>query len=155
MGDMVYLHLQPYRQSSPNTKEAEKLKPRFYGPYRIVRRVGEVVHELELPKGCEIHNVFHILCLKKTLGKHVHVVTCTEFPPLDEEEELILVPEEILETMDQRLRNITIKEYLVKWKDLLVTDATRKGEQVLKHLELKLLKGKQTWIGRTVMSPSA
>ena len=46
VGDLVYLRLQPYRQSSLKKKGAEKLKPRFYGPYRIIRKVEEVAYEL-------------------------------------------------------------------------------------------------------------
>lgn len=42
VGDMVFLRLQPYKQSSLKVSGAEKLKPHFYGPYRILRRVGEV-----------------------------------------------------------------------------------------------------------------
>ncbi|KAH9323865.1 hypothetical protein KI387_018504, partial [Taxus chinensis] len=49
-GDLVFLRLQPYRQSSLKQKGAKKLKPRFYGPYRVVRRVGAVAYELELPE---------------------------------------------------------------------------------------------------------
>jgi hypothetical protein len=153
VGDLVYLRLQPYRQSSLKMRGAEKLKPRFYGPYRIQRRIGEVAYELELPEGCRIHNVFHVSCLKKALGQHV--VTSTELPPLDEEGQLVLVPEEILEGRERKLRNRTIKEYLVKWKDLPIEDATWEGEQVLQHPGLKLLVDKQSWAGRTVMSPSA
>ena len=44
---------------------------------------------------------------------------------------------------------------MVKWKDLPVEDATWEAEQVLKHPKLNLLEGKQSWVGRTVMSPTA
>jgi hypothetical protein len=56
---------------------AEKMKPQFYGPYKISRRVGEVAYELELPEGCKIHNHFYVSCLKKEMG---HVVIYTEMP---------------------------------------------------------------------------
>jgi hypothetical protein len=46
VGGLVFLRLQPYRKSSLKKSGAEKLKPRFYGPYRIMRRVGKVAYEL-------------------------------------------------------------------------------------------------------------
>ena len=54
-----------------------------------------MAYELELLEGCSIHNIFHVSCLKKALGQHD--VTSTEMSPLDEEGQLVLVPEEILE----------------------------------------------------------
>jgi hypothetical protein len=153
VGDLVYLRLQPYRKSSLKKKGAEKLKPRFYGPYRITRRVGEVAYELELPEGSKIHNVFHVSCLKKVVGQQV--TTSSELPPLDEEGQLILIPEEILQVRERKLRNRVIREYLVRWKELPVEDATWEGEHVLQHPGLRLLEDKQFQVGRTVMSPSA
>jgi hypothetical protein len=90
IGDLVFLRFQPYRQSSLKKSGAEKLKPIFYGPYRIMHRVGEVAYELELPEGRKIHNVFHVSCLKKEVGQFIN--TSKEIPPLDEEGQLELVP---------------------------------------------------------------
>ena len=95
VGDLVFLRLQPYRQSSLKKSGVEKLKPRFYGPYRIMRRVGEVAYELELPEGRNIHNVFHMSCIKKAVGQFIS--TSKELPPLDEEGQLELIPEEVLD----------------------------------------------------------
>jgi hypothetical protein len=94
VGDLVFLRLQPYRQSSLKNNGAEKLQSHFYEPYRVIIRVKEVAYELELPKGSKIHNVFHVFCLKKDLSQQV--VSSTNLPPLDEEGHLILVPEKIL-----------------------------------------------------------
>ena len=66
--DLVYLCLQPYKQSTLKEKGAKKLKPSFYGPYRVICRVGEVAYELELPIGSKIHNIFQVSCLKKAIG---------------------------------------------------------------------------------------
>jgi hypothetical protein len=119
-------------ETSIKRNGVEKLKPRFYGPYRVSRRVGEVAYEIELPPGSKIHNVFHVSCLKKALGQQVAVTE--ELPPLDEEGQLILIPEDVLEVREKRLRNRSIKEYLIKWKNLPIEDASWEGEQVLQHM---------------------
>lgn len=148
---MVFLHLQPYRQSTLKRGGAEKLKPRFYGPYRVLRRVGEVAYEIELPADSRIHNVFHVSCLKKALGQHI--VASLDLPPLDEEGKLTLVPKEIMEVRERRLRSRVIREYLVHWMGLPIEDATWEGEAILQHLALQLLVGKHLREGMTVMSP--
>ena len=119
--DLVYLRLQPYRQSSLKKKGAEKLKPRFYGPYIIIKKVGEVAYEIELPQESKIHNVFHVSNLKKTLGQHI--APSTELPPLDDEGLWILIPERIIQTRERKLKNRVIRQYLVQWKELLPEDA--------------------------------
>lgn len=133
-------------------KGAEKLKPRFYGPYRIVRKIGEVAYELELPAESRIHNIFHVSCLKKAFGSNIR--SSLELPPLDEEGHLQLVLEEVMEVRERKLRNRSISEYLIRWKDLPVEDANWEGEHILQHPTLKLLEGKQFWAGGTVISPT-
>jgi hypothetical protein len=61
--------------------------------------------------------------LKRAIGKHITPIE--ELPPMDEEGQLVLIPEEILEV---RLRKRSIKEYLVKWKNLPMQNATWEGE---------------------------
>ena len=82
-------------QASIKRSGAEKLQPRFFGPYRVNRRIGTVSYELELPQGRKIRNVFHVSCLKKALGQHVKPIEA--LPPMDEEGQLVLIPEEVLE----------------------------------------------------------
>ena len=36
VGDMVFLHLQPYNQSSLKLKGRQKLALKFYGPYKVL-----------------------------------------------------------------------------------------------------------------------
>jgi hypothetical protein len=43
---------------------------------------------------------------------------------MDEEGQLVLISEEVLEFREKRLRNQSIKEYLIRWKDLPIEDAT-------------------------------
>ena len=102
------------------------MKPRFYGPYRVIHKVGEVAYEIELPKGSQLHNVFHVSRLKQAINQRV--MPSTKLPPLDEEAKLILITEVILDTRERTLRNMLIKEYLVKWRHLLEEDATWESE---------------------------
>jgi hypothetical protein len=55
---------------------------------------------------------------------------------------LILIPEEVLETREHKLRTMSIKEYMIKWKNICIKDPTREGEEILKHLGLWLLEEK-------------
>jgi hypothetical protein len=95
VGDLVYLRLQPYRQASIKRSGMEKLQPHFFDPYRVSRRIGAVDYELKLPQGSKIHNIFHVSCLKKALGQHLRPIEA--LPPMDEEGQLFLIPEEVLE----------------------------------------------------------
>jgi hypothetical protein len=153
VGDLVYLSLQPYKQDSIKRSGAKKLQPRFFGPYRISRKVGVVAYEMELPQGSRIHNVFHVSCLKRAIGQHITPIEV--LPPLDEERKLVLIPEEILEVQEKRLGKRTIKEYLIRWKDLPIENSTWENEQVVHETGLELLEDKQFLRGETVMSPTS
>ena len=122
-------------------KGVEKLKPRFYGPYKVKKCISKVAYELELPKGSKIHNIFHVSCLKKAIGRNV--VANMDLPPIDDEGHLILQPEAILDIKERQLRNIVIKEYLIRWRNLPDEDATWEGEKILQHHSLLLLVGKK------------
>ena len=95
------MNLQPYKQYSLKQKGVEKLKPRFYGPYKVIRKVGEVDYELELLEERKIHNLFHVCVLKKKLGQHI--APSTELPPLDDEGLLVLILEKILQVRERKL----------------------------------------------------
>ena len=63
--------------------------------------------------------------LKRVVGQKV-----TELPELDEEGKLQLEPEAILERRTRQLRHRNITEYLIKWKQLPLEDATWEGEDI-------------------------
>lgn len=44
--DAVLIRLQPYRQKRLTKRTNEKLSPRYFGPYTIVRKLGPVAYEL-------------------------------------------------------------------------------------------------------------
>jgi hypothetical protein len=57
-GDQVFLQLQPYKQTSLKVEHCQKLAPKFYGPYIVLKRVGQVTYQLALPSHSKLHLVF-------------------------------------------------------------------------------------------------
>ena len=43
---------------------ARKLMHRFWGPFKILKRIGPVAYELELPRNMLMHDVFHVSLLR-------------------------------------------------------------------------------------------
>lgn len=64
VGDLVFLKLQPFIQTSIAQRPYQKLAFRYYGPYSVEARVGAVAYKLKLPEGAKIHPVVHVSQLK-------------------------------------------------------------------------------------------
>jgi hypothetical protein len=67
VGDHVYLKVSPIH-GMRRIKVKGKLSPRFIGPFKILKRVGEMAYHLELQDHLsDVHDVFHVSQLKKCL----------------------------------------------------------------------------------------
>jgi len=94
VGDSVFLRVQPYRQRFLAHRRCEKLSPRFFGPYKIVRCVGPVAYELELPASSKVHPIFHVSVLRPAHGQQAVIPPAPL--PLNEDWELTISPAKIL-----------------------------------------------------------
>jgi transposase InsO family protein len=94
IGDSVYLKLQPYVQTSIARRPHQKLAFRYYGPYTILQRVGQVAYKLNLPASSQIHVVVHVSLLKKAVGPDVLV--SPQLPPSINVLQTVRAPAEIL-----------------------------------------------------------
>jgi hypothetical protein len=130
-GDQVFLRLQAYKQTSLKVKHCQKLAPKFYGPYAVLKRVGQVAYQLALPSQPKLHLVFHVSCLKKVIVTRCQIKT--NLPELAEEGSIWLQPEVVLDQREHRLRQRTIKEVLVQWKDMTPVDATWEPTTILQQ----------------------
>ncbi|GKD70872.1 hypothetical protein Tco_1324962, partial [Tanacetum coccineum] len=65
VGDKVMLKVSPWKGVVRFGKRG-KLNPRFVGPFKVIKRVGDVAYKLELPEELSrVHNTFYVSNLKK------------------------------------------------------------------------------------------
>jgi hypothetical protein len=113
-GDHVYLKVSLI-QCMRRFKVKGKLSPRFIGPFLILKRVGEVAYQLELPDHlADVHDVFHVSQLKKCLR------VPEEQLPMDDlsvQDDLTYTeyPVKILDTLTRVTRSKVIKMCKVQW----------------------------------------
>lgn len=60
VGKYCYIRLQPHKQTSLAGQLYTNLRKRYYGPFKIIKRVGIISYKLELPPAVTIHPIFHI-----------------------------------------------------------------------------------------------
>lgn len=63
---MVVMHQQLAVTITDNCDD--KVAPRFYSPYKVLERMGNVAYRLALPPRAHIHRLFHVVFLKKNNG---------------------------------------------------------------------------------------
>ncbi|KAL0462690.1 UNVERIFIED_CONTAM: Transposon Ty3-G Gag-Pol polyprotein [Sesamum latifolium] len=113
VGDLVFVKLRPYKQTSLKSHFIHKLTPRFFGPFKVLQRVGAVAYKLELPEGTRIHPIFHVSQLKKKTGSS----SCAPYLPttLTAHGHVILEPEAVLDRRLVKRNNKPTTQVLVKW----------------------------------------
>ena len=114
-GQLIMLSTRHLRGQLTNPR---KLLPRWVGPYPVLRIIGSVAVEIQLPPEFRIHNTFHISLLRPYHGK-VPESPVEPGPIAYENNDALYSVERIL---DYRVRRIragrryrNVREYFVKW----------------------------------------
>nr|GEU40478.1 transposon Ty3-G Gag-Pol polyprotein [Tanacetum cinerariifolium] len=100
-----------------------KIGPKFFGPYKILERVGPVAYRLELPPEALIHNVFHVSLLKPCRGDPPTPLASDENPaplPSPGPQPEVVLEERVVKKGKYRPK----VEILVKWQGFPREDAT-------------------------------
>lgn len=116
VGELVLLKLQPYAQQSVVNRPCPKLAFKFFGPYKVLEKIGEVAYKLELPESVKIHPVFHVSQLKPFIPKYTPVFS--ELPAAADKFTDELKPVKILERRLVKKGNHAISQVLVQWSQL-------------------------------------
>jgi hypothetical protein len=130
VGDQVLLKLQPYTQSSVANRPFPKLAFKYFGPYKVLERIGAVAYRLELPANSLIHNVFHISQLKPFHADYTPVYD--ELPILTDLEAAAAVLATIIDRRLVKKGNAAVPQVKLTWTGLPASSATWEDYHVVK-----------------------
>jgi hypothetical protein len=117
VNDWVLLRLRQRPVASLPQATSGKLKPHYFGPYRITEMINEVAVRLALPPQARLHDVFHVGLLKKFHGAPPEAP-----PPLPPVHHGAIAPEP--ERAVRRRVARGIQQVLIQWKGQSSASAT-------------------------------
>ncbi|KAL0350215.1 UNVERIFIED_CONTAM: Transposon Ty3-G Gag-Pol polyprotein [Sesamum radiatum] len=121
IGDEVFLILQPYKQTTVAMRRQLKLSAKYFGPYKVIEKIGNVAYKLALPPSSRIHPVFHVSLLKKKIGsKYFPSMNLPEF----EDEVFKIYPIAILGRRLIPRNNVGVPQVLIQWSHSSPEQAT-------------------------------
>jgi hypothetical protein len=129
-GEDVLLKLQPYAQSSVANRPCKKLSYKYFGPFKVLQKVGAVAYKLDLPEDSRVHSVFHVSQLKPFRPNYTPVFA--ELPRTPDLSSKELVPVKILDRRMRKKGNETVVQILVQWSTLSQDAATWEDYDVLR-----------------------
>jgi hypothetical protein len=130
VGDLVYLKLHPYMQHAFNIPQHIKLMTKYYGPFKILQKIGLAAYKLQLPPNTEIHLIFHAGQLKKHIGPKD--VPQGNLPLVTPEGYIKLEPVAVLDTRALPLKDEVVTQWRVQWHNLSEEQATWEDKLFIK-----------------------
>ncbi|WVZ96404.1 hypothetical protein U9M48_042044, partial [Paspalum notatum var. saurae] len=114
--DRVYLKIQPYIQTSVAWRSNQKLAFKYFGPFTVLQKVGNVAYKLDLPPNCRIHNVVHVSQLKQYVPAHEEVIPNISSLPFDPE--AVLQPVAALDHRVVTIGSSSVSQLKIQWSQL-------------------------------------
>jgi hypothetical protein len=130
VGDHVYLRVSPMKGMKRFGVKG-KLAPHYIRSFPILEKCGNVAYKLDLPPSlARVHDIFHMLQLKKCLKAHMDVV----LPKVTPFQADLSYPEHPIKVLDQKdrvTRHKTIKFFKIQWSNHSEEEATWKSDDFL------------------------
>ena len=123
-----------------------KFQKRFLGPFTIIKRIGKVAYQLDLPDSMGRHPVFHVSLLQKDRPRDDEIQFEEGWAPVRRGDEEEYEVEHILDC-----RNVEgEEEYLVKWKGYKEEEATWEPVSHLQNCRnfLQVFKSRRTRLAK-------
>lgn len=120
IGDLVFIKLHPYSQNSVVAREFPKLSAKFYGPYKIIDKIGKSAYKVNLPNDSAVHPVFHVSQLKAALTseQEAQALPPSALPTSK------LKPLAILDRRSVKRGSSTATQWLIHWSNSSPVDST-------------------------------
>jgi hypothetical protein len=131
VGDMVYLKMEPYRLAAFGFRGTIKLHSKYYGPFQVLHRVGNMAYRLQLPPGVKIHPVFHVSQLKLHLG--TKAVPSPDLPLVHLDGTIKTGPALVIQVRQIPRNNVAVVQWLVQWDNLSPEEATWEDVDFIKE----------------------
>ncbi|XP_071928238.1 uncharacterized protein [Coffea arabica] len=97
------------------------LSSKYYGPYKVLQKVGNAAYRLELPAGSLIHPTFHVSLLKPSAKNQV---VTQELPLTTTDGQIKIAPERVIATREIIRKRQKVTQVLIKWVNLSTEDST-------------------------------
>ena len=141
IGDLVYLDASDIK--TPLDGPADKLNPRFYGPFKIIGKPDPLNYLLDLPPGSRLHPVFSVSKLRKHVSRNIEQFPLQEpmpiEPPAPLSEAYFQEEYEVERILNHQNLPDGSTQYLVKWSGYPLSAATWQNMNDLANAPEKIL----------------
>lgn len=126
VGEKVWLSGKHLNSDRPS----KKLDWKYYGPYKVIERIGRRAYKLELPRTVKVHPVFHVSLLEKQAPDNFDREP-QPIPPVIIEGEEEWEVEKILASRKHRNK----RQFKIRWKGFQIDQDSWESESNVEHAQ--------------------